>query len=67
MDALRAGYAWRRNQQIEDLAWLAANIINISGKSVKNEVKPKDLTGPKPKDDPTVYDMIDVKKILETF
>lgn len=64
---MRAGHAWRRNQQVEDLAWLAAQLINISGKTVKNEIKPKDLTGPKPKDDLTVYEPVDVKKILDSL
>lgn len=64
---MRAGYAWRRNQQVEDMAWLATQIINISGKSVKQEIKPKDLTGPKPKEDVSVYEPIDLKKIFETF
>jgi hypothetical protein len=39
------GYEWREQRTWERFAWLAAHLINISGKRVRRCIKPKELLG----------------------
>jgi hypothetical protein len=45
---LHEGYAWREEQTWDKIAWLAEQIINVSGKSVKRPVSRWALLGKKP-------------------
>lgn len=45
---LHEGYVWREEQAWEKQAWLAEQIINVSGKSVKRPVNRWALLGRQP-------------------
>jgi len=43
------GSQWRKSQQWDMAAWVTANLINVSGKTVKKATTPDKLLGRKPK------------------
>ena len=40
------GYAWRREQRINETAYFVANLMNLQGKTLKSVIKPQSLAAP---------------------